>query len=168
MPGGILQRNGMTGSKVKSTPMEQNLKLCKGGDDQMESEGRYGETVGALFYLTTCTRPDMAFAVGVLARFISKPREEHWACVKGFLRYLKHTMDFGIKYGSRDATVRGYILPYDSPRPRSGPEMEPGLFTHICSHTDWMLMALKFLETALTQLSDDILHSSVYHVLHWS
>jgi hypothetical protein len=60
------------------------------------------------------------------------------------------------------------ILPYDSPRPRSGPEMEPGLFTHRCSHTDWMLMALKFLETALTQLSDDILHSSVYHVLHWS
>jgi hypothetical protein len=29
-------------------------------------------------------------------------------------------------------------------------------------------MALKYLETALTQLSDDILHSSVYHVLRWS
>jgi hypothetical protein len=50
----------------------------------------------------------MAFAVGVLARFISKPREEHWACVKGVLRYLKHTVDYGIKYGSGDATVKGY------------------------------------------------------------
>jgi hypothetical protein len=46
--------------------------------------------------------------------------------------------------------------------------MEPGLFTYRYSHADWMLMALKFLETALTQLSDDILRSSVYHVLHWS
>jgi hypothetical protein len=61
--GEILQRTGMTDSKGKSTPMEQNLKLSKEGDDQMEDAGGYAETVGASLYLTTGTRPDKAFAV---------------------------------------------------------------------------------------------------------
>jgi hypothetical protein len=50
----------------------------------------------------------MAFAVGVLARLIPRPREEHWACVKGVLRYWKHIVDYRIIYGSEDATIRGY------------------------------------------------------------
>jgi hypothetical protein len=53
------------------------------------------------------------------------------------------------------------------PGPVRGPKWSLACLLR-CSHADWMLMALKFLETALTQLSDDILHSSVYHVLHWS
>jgi hypothetical protein len=50
----------------------------------------------------------MAFAVGVLARLIPRPREEHLACVKGVLRYWKHIVDYRIIYGSEDATIRGY------------------------------------------------------------
>ena len=104
----ILQRTGMAECKGKSTPMETNLKLSKDGDDPMEDPGRYAEAVGMLLYLTTCTRPDMAFAVGVLARFISKPREEHWARVKGVLHYLKETADYGIIYGAADSRLEGY------------------------------------------------------------
>jgi hypothetical protein len=104
----ILQRSGMEDCKGKATPMDQNLKLSKHGEDLMEDPGRYAETVGMLLYLTTCTRPDLAFAIGVLARFISKPREEHWACVKAVLRYLKQTQDFGIMYGVAVTPLEGY------------------------------------------------------------
>jgi hypothetical protein len=104
----ILQRTGMEDSKGKSTPMEQNVKLSKDGNDQMVDAGRYAETVGMLLYLTTCTRPDMAFAVGMLARFISKPREEHWARVKRVLHYLKQMAEYGIIYGLEDAPLEGY------------------------------------------------------------
>jgi hypothetical protein len=69
----ILQRTGMEDCKGKTTPMEQNLKLSKHGEDLMEDSGRYAETVGMLLYLTTCTRPDMAYAVSVMAHFISQP-----------------------------------------------------------------------------------------------
>ena len=73
----LLKRNSMEDCKGKSTPMKRNLKLSKDGEVLTEDSGRYAEMVGKLLYLTTCTRPDMAFAVGVLARFISKPRQEH-------------------------------------------------------------------------------------------
>jgi hypothetical protein len=62
----------------------------------MKEPGRHAKTVGMLLFLTTCKRPDLAFSVGVLACFISKPREEHWARDTGVLHYLKQAADNGI------------------------------------------------------------------------
>jgi hypothetical protein len=50
-------------------------------------------------YLTTMTRPDIAFTVGVLARFNSNPGPQHWAAVKHLFRYIKGTLDFKLTYG---------------------------------------------------------------------
>jgi hypothetical protein len=91
-----------------STPMEQNLKLSKYGDDLMEDAGRCTQTVGMLLHLTTCTRPGMACAVGVLARFIFEPRKEHWVRVQPVLQYLKQTAECGICYGMQDTPLEGY------------------------------------------------------------
>jgi hypothetical protein len=104
----ILQRTSIKHCKGKLTPMEQNLKLSKYGDDLMEDAGRYAETVGMLLYLTTCTWPDMASAVGVLARFIFKPRQEHWVRAQGVLQYLKQTAECGIIYRLQDTPLEGY------------------------------------------------------------
>ena len=41
-------------------------------------------------YLSVSTRPDIAYAVGNLARFSSKPTKEHWTALKRALCYLKH------------------------------------------------------------------------------
>ena len=59
----------------------------------------YLSAVGALTYLATCTRPDIAHAVGVLARFNSDPGEAHWKAVKHLVRYLKKTADCKLTYG---------------------------------------------------------------------
>ena len=68
----------------------------------------YSELVGSLLYLSVCTRPDIAQAVGVLSRHMSKPSMEHWTAAKGVLRYLAGTLQHGIKFGQGSAVVEGY------------------------------------------------------------
>jgi hypothetical protein len=51
--------------------------------------------VGSLQYLAF-TRLDVAFAVGKVCQFMHKPTVDHWNVVKRILRYLKHTMEYGL------------------------------------------------------------------------
>jgi hypothetical protein len=99
----ILQKTGMVTAKPKSIPMEANLKLSKEGDDTFADVTKYAETVGMLLYLSTCTRPDISHAVGLLARFMAKPLVRHWQCVKWLLQYLKKTTALGIQYGAKES-----------------------------------------------------------------
>eukprot|EP00253_Pinus_taeda_P029742 PITA_29742 len=54
---------------------------------------------GKLLYLTH-TRPDLSFAVGLVARFLQNPRESHWKAAKRILRYVR-TIQFGIHYSAK-------------------------------------------------------------------
>jgi hypothetical protein len=58
----------------------------------------YMNAVGALNYVAIATRPDIAYAVGRLARYSSNPRPAHWTAVKHLLRYLKGTIDLKLTY----------------------------------------------------------------------
>lgn len=55
---------------------------------------RYLEAVGTVIYLSCSTRPDIAFCVGLLARFSQDPKEIHWQAFIRLIRYLKHTQSF--------------------------------------------------------------------------
>ena len=60
-------------------------------------------------YLSVCTRPDIAYAVGTLARYSSKPGRSHWTAVKRVLRYLKGTTNHGIVFrGGASGNIVGY------------------------------------------------------------
>ena len=48
----------------------------------------YASAVGSLMYAMVYTRPYIAHVVGVLSRFMSNPRKEHWTAVKQIFRYL--------------------------------------------------------------------------------
>jgi hypothetical protein len=50
---------------------------------------------GGLRYLTH-TRPDIAFVVGYVSRFMEEPCEDHWTTVKRLLCYVKGTLDQAI------------------------------------------------------------------------
>ena len=54
-------------------------------------------------YLSVSTRPDIAYTVGTLARFSSKPTKEHWTTLKLVLRYLKETTKHGILYSQNNS-----------------------------------------------------------------
>ena len=38
----------------------------------------YASTVGSIMYAMLCTRPDVAYALGIAIRFQANPREDHW------------------------------------------------------------------------------------------
>jgi len=58
----------------------------------------YLSAIGALMYLANCTRPDISFAVNLLARFSSSPTRRHWNGIKHIFRYLQGTIDLGLYY----------------------------------------------------------------------
>ena len=60
----------------------------------------YASVVGRLMYVVVCTRPDIAFVVGIVNRYMSNPRKEHWTAVKWMLKYLKGTSSVCLRYGS--------------------------------------------------------------------
>uniref|UniRef100_A0AAV1TK68 Uncharacterized protein n=1 Tax=Peronospora matthiolae TaxID=2874970 RepID=A0AAV1TK68_9STRA len=67
-------------------------------DAATKVDAPFREAVGALMHLTTATRPDIAFSVGYVSRFMENPQEEHWVAVKRIFRYLQGTKMHGICY----------------------------------------------------------------------
>ena len=58
----------------------------------------YPSVVGSLMYAQVCTRPNIAFVVGVLGRYLSDPGQNHWKAAKKVLRYLQGTKDLMLTY----------------------------------------------------------------------
>ncbi|GMI78221.1 cysteine-rich RLK (RECEPTOR-like protein kinase) 8 [Hibiscus trionum] len=58
----------------------------------------YASVVGSLMYVQVCTRPDIAFVVGMLGRYQSNPGIDHWKVAKKVLRYLKGTKEYMLTY----------------------------------------------------------------------
>ncbi|CAA0812904.1 cysteine-rich RLK (RECEPTOR-like protein kinase) 8 [Striga hermonthica] len=91
----LLVRSGMADCKSCTTPMEERLKLTKASTAGKVDATRYRSIVGGLRYLVY-TRPNIAFVMGYVSRFMEDHREDHWVAVKRLLRYVKGTVDQGI------------------------------------------------------------------------
>ena len=69
----------------------------------------YASAVGSLMYAQVCIRPDIAFAVNALGRYLSNPGLNHWKAVKKVMRYLQGTKDYMLTYKRSDQLeVTGY------------------------------------------------------------
>ena len=108
----LLRRYGMEKCHPVTTPAVRrgpvNEKPC---ELDPRSHIKYRRMVGSLLYLSTKTRPDIAEAVGVVSRAVSKPTTENWVTLKRIFRYLKGTANLGIKYSKGDQeleTLLGY------------------------------------------------------------
>jgi len=95
----LLSRFGMTDAKPVRLPIGARTRLERAGELLTgEDPNIYQELVGCLDYLATATRPDIAFAVGWLSRFVSAPTVAHLAAGKMVLRYLSGTKTTGLCY----------------------------------------------------------------------
>ncbi|KAJ9507667.1 hypothetical protein QJQ45_019158 [Haematococcus lacustris] len=103
----LLNTYGMTTAHSKSVPMAPAVKLEKEGVALDTSEHSYSGLVGSLLYLSCCTRPDITYAVGALARYMSAPTQQHWTAARAILSYLKGTADQGLVFGE-SAELQGY------------------------------------------------------------
>ncbi|KAJ3693375.1 hypothetical protein LUZ60_008855 [Juncus effusus] len=93
----ILKRYKMEDSNPVATPMELDAKLSKFEGGEIFDASKYKSLVGSLRYLT-CTRPDIAYSVGVVSRFMEEPRYSHWKAIKRILRYIRGTESLGLYY----------------------------------------------------------------------
>ncbi|XP_075103780.1 secreted RxLR effector protein 161-like [Nicotiana tabacum] len=86
------------------------MQCPKNDVEQKEMESiPYFSIVGSLMYAQTCTRPDISFAIGMLGRYQSNPKIDHWKATKKVLRYLKGTKDYMLMYRrSKHLEVVGY------------------------------------------------------------
>ncbi|CAI7891432.1 unnamed protein product [Closterium sp. NIES-53] len=81
----VLQRFGFWYSSPQSTPLPTSHSLSTPpSDESVEPSGPYLELVGCLMYLMTCTRPDLAYPLSILARYVASERHrpEHWEAAK--------------------------------------------------------------------------------------
>lgn len=110
----VLERFRMENAKSVSTPLATHMKLSVKQSPSTDKEKEemknvpYSSAVGSLMYAMVCTRPDIAHAVGVVSRFLSKPGREHWNAVKWILRYLRGTSGLKLCFGGGESVLTGY------------------------------------------------------------
>ena len=76
----------------------------------------YASAVGSLMYAMVCTRPDLAYAVSTVSRFMSNPEKQHWKTVKWVLRFLRGTARLGLVFQKlkmgKTRLLQGYVDAY--------------------------------------------------------
>ncbi|CAI7789498.1 unnamed protein product, partial [Closterium sp. NIES-53] len=104
----VLQRFGFQFSSPQPTPLTTGHSLSAPPlDKPVELSGSYPELVGCLMYLMTCTRPDLAYPLSLLARYVApgRHRKVHWDAAKRVLRYLCSTSGMQLMLGGRGRAV---------------------------------------------------------------
>jgi hypothetical protein len=112
----ILDDFGMSTCSPAPTPFDPNVTLssaqCPTSDSDIAAMKSipYRAAVGRLLHISNITRPDIATAVGIVARFSANPGMAHWTAVKRILRYLKSSSKLGLTLGSPQVnpTLVGY------------------------------------------------------------
>jgi transposase InsO family protein len=107
----ILQDCGMADCNPTQAPMEARLKLSKKSSSPPVNHTTYRSIVGSLRYLTN-TRPDLAYSVGIVSRYMESPKFEHMAAVKQILRYVKGTLGMGYYYERKKAGEKLCLVGY--------------------------------------------------------
>jgi hypothetical protein len=96
----IISRYDLTDVKPVTVPMSSSIKLTKQEGAPLDKlRFPYSQLVGSLMYLSVCTRPDLSYSVGALARYMSDPTTVHGQAARTVGKYLKGTTSHGITFG---------------------------------------------------------------------
>ncbi|XP_047160358.1 secreted RxLR effector protein 161-like [Vigna umbellata] len=103
----LLERFKMTCCNDARSPLEVNVKLKIDEDEEGVNETDYRQLVGSLRFLCS-SKPYLMFGVGLISRFMCKPKKSHMTAAKCMLRYIKRTSDYGIlfPYGMKQEELR--------------------------------------------------------------
>ncbi|GKA33611.1 zinc finger, CCHC-type containing protein [Tanacetum coccineum] len=87
--------------------MDTSEKLMP-NNGQAVSQLEYSRMIGCLRYAMTCTRPDIAFAVGKLSMYTSNPSTQYWHAIQRVLKYLKKNINYRLTYTGYPLVLEGY------------------------------------------------------------
>ena len=107
-----LERFNMANCKPISTPMEPGIgNILMPSEDQADKEtiSWYQSLVGSLMWPAMHTRPNIAYAMGVLSRYCSNPGADHCSHLQRVLRYISGTLTRGLIFRrDSDEDITGY------------------------------------------------------------
>ena len=105
----MLRKYNFHDHKSVATPFDSSVHLFSvNNDDEIFNQKDFASIIGSLRYATDCTRPDIAYAVGVLSRFTSKPSKDHWLAIERVMRYLTGTKNYDLFYKKYLAMIEGF------------------------------------------------------------
>ncbi|MBW0494125.1 hypothetical protein O181_033840 [Austropuccinia psidii MF-1] len=98
----LLHLYGMANCRPVLTPLPPNEYLQSPTTEEVAKFGslhvNYRSAIGSINYLSTATRPDLAFAVSSLSQFLERPGIRHWKAFLHVLQYLQGTQNLGLVY----------------------------------------------------------------------
>lgn len=87
----------MVDCKPISTLITHGVVLCRDDGVEIIDEATYKRIVGILMFLTH-TRPNIAYSISLVSRYMIEPSKIHIKVGKRILKYVKGTINFGIHY----------------------------------------------------------------------
>jgi hypothetical protein len=87
----LVKRFGLDGKTHAQTSMSTSVKISSDLMGKSVDPSLYRSMIGSLLYLTA-SRPDIAFSIGVCARFQASPQESHLTAVKSIIKYVNDTL----------------------------------------------------------------------------
>ncbi|RVW17199.1 Retrovirus-related Pol polyprotein from transposon TNT 1-94 [Vitis vinifera] len=100
----VLKRFNMQTCKAGDVPVVKGDKLsneqCPKNDLEKDAMKTipYASAIGSLMYAQVCMRPNIAFIVNVLGRYLLNLGHDHWVVAKKVMRYLQRLKDFMLVY----------------------------------------------------------------------
>ncbi len=105
----LVDTYGLGDCKTKSVPLRTAKRLTRSEGEPLDrATYTYTHLIESLLYLSVCTRPDIAQAVGALSKYMAELTTLHWQAAKGLMRYVASTREQGILYGTDSNLVIGY------------------------------------------------------------
>jgi len=152
-----LEAAEMESCNPNSVPAAQHGLGTDAEGEPMDETWNYRGICGMLLYLSTNTRPDIAFAVSQVCRFGTNPKKSHATAVKTILRYLKKTQDKGIivKPGDHEFNLDLYVdadfcglFGREDPRNPESVKSRTGYIITLCG---WPIVWKSHLQSHLSQ-----------------
>ena len=103
----LAQKYNLPESKRPTVPLHPQVELWK-GPPTPDPSLPYRELIGSLLYLVKGTRPDIAFAVSRLARFMTCYDESHYKAALNVLLYVQATSRLGLFYEGKGTKLKGF------------------------------------------------------------
>ena len=109
----VLEKFEMHTCKGRAMPLESKP-VPRGKDEEAMDQNLYRQAVGCILYAALGSRPDFAYAIGVLGRFAGDPSVHHWKAIKHLLRYIKGTLHLSLLLVHKDVSSTGLFAYADA------------------------------------------------------
>ncbi|GAA5980434.1 hypothetical protein JCM11641_003392 [Rhodosporidiobolus odoratus] len=106
----VLERFFPEGLTARTTPLDSDYSSITPAAEDERYDCPYRELLGALVYLSSCTRPDLAFALSFASRFSACPAERHWSILVRISRFLSGNVSLGLRYSAAPSSFSADLL----------------------------------------------------------